>query len=365
MSELRLGIDDFLQRNWQREHLYIPAGISDFTPPIDANDLAGLAMEAEADARIVFATNEGWQQQRGPFSSDDFQRPGAWTLLVQQVDRYWQSVAALQALCNFLPDWRFDDVLMSYATDGGSAAPHFDRYDVFIVQGDGQRRWQIGEFCDSTTPVVDDGELMTLRDFEPREEYILSTGDVLYIPPGCSHYGVSLGESTSFSLGFRAPRVSDLLARWADSALEGLSDTQLYEDRGRAALSHPGEITSEDCARGIAQLEILLKSGDKRWFGEAVTHIDFSPEPQDMPPLSDNLQFRRDPDARLAWAEQCDQCLLFANGESLPLPIEFKALLLSLCDKERQLLGAWFEIDQHEARAAVSWLWELGAISFD
>jgi len=136
--QLKLNVEDFLRRHWQREHLFIPQGFEGFQTPADANELAGLAMETGVDSRIVSnvsGKNNEWQQSRGPFTEESYERIGAWTLLVQSVDQHWDEAAELLQSVTFLPTWRLDDIMMSYATDGGSAGPHFDNYDAFIIQG--------------------------------------------------------------------------------------------------------------------------------------------------------------------------------------------------------------------------------------
>ena len=186
-----------------------------------------VAVGANAVGQIISGAGADWSVLTGPFEEQEFSQSGPWTLMVHGVDEYWDDAASLLRIAPWLPTWRLDNIMMSYATDGGSAGPHFDQYDVFIVQGEGQRRWQIGEFCDADSPLLPLEGMKLLAEFEPQEEYVLECGDVLYVPPRCAHFGVSLGESTSFSVGFRAPRMSDLLARFADR----LDVSQLSERR--------------------------------------------------------------------------------------------------------------------------------------
>lgn len=366
MTGLRLDTQAFLRDYWQQQHLFIPKAIEAFTPPADADELAGLAMESDADSRIVFHGANGWDQTLGPFKESDFLRDGSWTLLVQKVDAFWDEAAELRRLCDWIPSWRFDDVLMSYATDGGSAAPHFDRYDVFIVQGEGQRRWQIGGFCNDDTSVTTRSGVLALDEFAPENEYLLSTGDVLYIPPGCSHYGVSIGESTSFSLGFRAPRISDLLAHWTDRRLEALPDSALLTDVGRESSEHPGEISQADLRLATEQLRALFQSDDPRWLGEAATQLA---EGVDLSPASslsrNDTLFTMEPLARIAWTEHNDQMLVFANGDSLEVPQTLKERCISLCAGELQEVAVWMKVDTRWARATIDWLHDRGGLCFE
>ena len=260
-----LAVDSvsFLKRYWQREPLYLPQGIDAFRPPADADELAGLALEPEVDARIISGSGAHWEARRGPFELEDLQRPGPWSLLVQAVDHYWEEAAELLCALPFLPRWRLSDVLMSYATDGGSAGPHYDQYDVFIIQGDGERHWRLGQRCDRDSPLMPMSELQLLAEFQDSAEYRMRCGDVLYIPPGVAHWGVSVGESTSFSIGLRAPRLADLLARWTDTQLERLDgSTALPRRRARSLL--PGRANSPGTT--------CIAQGSRSWHCWTVHH---------------------------------------------------------------------------------------------
>ncbi|MCB1728871.1 MAG: cupin domain-containing protein, partial [Halieaceae bacterium] len=170
-GELKLDKEAFLARHWQREPLLIRRAIADFSPPLGADELAGLALEEYIESRIVEYRDRQWLLHHGPFSEADFRRDVPWTLLVQAVDHYSEEVAALRHLVDFLPRWRVDDVMVSYAVDGGSVGPHYDNYDVFLLQGEGVRRWQIGQFCDADTALLPHDELRLLSDFQCQREY--------------------------------------------------------------------------------------------------------------------------------------------------------------------------------------------------
>lgn len=333
---MQLDTQGFLARHWQREHLLIPEGFRDFEPPADANELAGLAMEPDADSRIVTCDTGVWREERGPFTHETFARSGPWSLLVHGVDHYWDEAAELLQSVDFLPRWRLDNVLMSYASDGGTAGAHFDNYDVFIVQGEGQRRWQVGDFCDHETPLLANCDMRLLASFTPRAEYLLRTGDVLYIPPGQAHFGISEGESTSFSIGFRAPRLSDLLARWTDNTLATLRDDQLLRDPARPPATRSGEISSADQQTARRQLQALFDQSDLRWFGEALTepHDDTAQESPGnaLSHESDLPWVACRPGRRLAWSELDDGSLLvFSHGASRPAPAALREALETLC----------------------------------
>ena len=215
--------EEFLAEYWQKKPLLIRNAIANFEAPIDADELAGLALEEEVESRIV--VEKDWQLQHGPFTEETFASLPAekWTLLVQAVDLWVPEVAEILAKFDFLPQWRIDDIMVSYAADGGSVGPHFDYYDVFLLQGAGKRRWQIGGLSDADCPIVPNTELKILQHFEPVDEWVLEPGDMLYLPPKIAHHGVAIGECTTFSVGFRAPAVSEMLDDLATELLSGIA----------------------------------------------------------------------------------------------------------------------------------------------
>lgn len=365
---LALDKDAFLRRHWQREALFIPAGIAEFAVPADADELAGLAMEDDVDSRMVWQDGGGeWKQQAGPFEADAFSRPGPWSLLVKGIDAYWDGAALLSQCVDFLPRWRFDDVLMSYATNQGSAGPHFDRYDVFIIQGTGKRRWQLGQFCDANTPMAEGGELQVLANFEPAQEFLMCCGDILYIPPGQAHYGISDGESTSFSLGFRAPRMSDLLAHWTDSALAGLSDHVLYRDPLRTPQRFTGELLAQDVAYARQQLQELLDCEDDTWFGQTLSE----PSPNaPNPPNADEANHAVCDDDRVAledgyrilWSQEDDGALrVFSHGESRIFPFALRDTVERIISQDSLTLGE-LRAMHGDAANLLDWLREGGSV---
>ena len=170
--------------------------------------------------------------------------------------------------------------MVSFATDHAGVGPHFDRYDVFLLQGTGRREWRIGPYCDDETPQLQENGLNLIPPFEPAETYVLEPGDVLYVPPGVAHWGVALGEAITYSLGFRAPSVGDLMARRTDAALELIATTSLLEDGASLrSPSRPGEITIEHIANARDAINNALDALDSgQWFGEVITEGDGEPD---------------------------------------------------------------------------------------
>ncbi|MFV0278453.1 MAG: JmjC domain-containing protein [Parahaliea sp.] len=339
---LPIDIGHFLAHHWQREALLIRGAVKHFQVPLDGDELAGLAMEEEVESRIVEEAGGRWRVSHGPFAEADFQRPPPWTLLVQAVDQWVPEVAALKQLADFLPHWRADDVMVSYATDGGSVGPHFDRYDVFLLQGQGQRLWRLGQHCDDNSPLLEACEQRVLADFDCRQQYLLSPGDLLYLPPGLAHWGIAQGECTTFSIGFRAPARQDLLARLTDQALESAGAQALFSDPGRARATRPGEISSDDIAAARAQAIALLEQQDHpAWFGELVSEPRYPLQADDGPPADleglwlGQVQLWRNPAARILWCEQGSTLHVFANGSACELPVTVIPTLTGLIEKGR------------------------------
>ena len=338
--DLNLDRAEFLAQYWQRKPLLIRNALSNFVPPLCSDELAGLALEADVESRIIEQNGKAWRVHHGPFSESDFVREHPWTLLVQAVDHYLPEVAQLHRLFAFIPQWRRDDIMVSYAVDGGGVGPHFDNYDVFLLQGEGQRRWRLGQHCDNATPLLAHDELRILEAFETAEEHLLGPGDMLYVPPGIAHWGIAQGECTTFSIGFRAPRLHDMLSRWTDQLLQQVEPDQFYRDAGRAAATRPGELQSSDLERAMAQLRATLdQAKGTQWFGELVTEPRYAIESDDGDDLVEARELLRSgaqlvelsPAAKLAWQQGAHGLTVYANGESLECALSTLPCLLTLC----------------------------------
>tara|TARA_R110001592_G_scaffold116059_1_gene316936 strand:- start:75027 stop:75971 length:945 start_codon:yes stop_codon:yes gene_type:complete len=210
-----LSTDEFLREYWQKKPLLIRNAFPDFKSPLTPDELAGLSLEEEVESRIVIEQGQSgpWELQTGPFEESIFEQlpESHWTLLVQAADLWVPEVKALLNKFDFLPPWRLDDVMVSYAPYGGSVGPHFDYYDVFLLQGLGQRRWQVGGSCDHSAPRQPGTPLRILSEFNKVEEWVLNPGDMLYIPPQIAHWGVAENDCLTYSIGFRSPSIADML----------------------------------------------------------------------------------------------------------------------------------------------------------
>lgn len=246
--------DQFMKRHWHKKPLLIRNAIAGFAPLLDRSALTALAAQEDVESRLVVRKPKGWTFKHGPFekkSLPPFKQAG-WTLLVQGVNLHSEAVDQLMQQFRFVPDARLDDVMISYATDGGGVGPHFDSYDVFLLQAHGQRRWRIGRQKDLT---LEDGvPLKILAHFEPEEEYLLNPGDMLYLPPLYAHDGDAVGECMTYSVGFRAPQTGELarelLMGLAEEAVEALGEA-VYRDPKQEAVSDAAAIPAalQDFAR--------------------------------------------------------------------------------------------------------------------
>ncbi len=322
--------EHFLREYWQRKPLLIRGAVPAFTDPLSAEELAGLALEDDIESRIVETRPGAWGFRQGPFGETDFDSEHPWTLLVQAVDHALDEVAALRQLVSFLPNWRFDDIMVSYASPGAGVGPHYDNYDVFLLQGAGSRRWRLGQFCDDDAPLIEHPSLRILQSFEDSAEHTLEAGDVLYIPPRLAHWGESIDDSMTYSLGYRAPRLNDMISRAVDGLLENIGLETLYTDPALQPDARPGEINSAAIEAALAQLRTALKDAgeDSRWFGELVTESPFVPEPLHIE-QGDALML--DSAARLAWQERPDALEIYANGLTLLADLAERPAIEALC----------------------------------
>lgn len=246
---LPLPAADFLSRYWQKRPLLMRGAAAGLDHP-DPSMLAGLSLEEQVESRLITGSGQGpWNLQHGPFTEQDFQvlPRENWTLLVQSVDHFLTEVSLLLDHFDFLPGWRLEDIMISYAARGGSVGPHFDRYDVFLIQARGRRRWQIGGQCGPDTPLQPHDQLRLLAAMPVEEEYVLEPGDVLYLPPGVGHWGIAEdSECVTWSVGFRAPAPTDVLDRLADTLQEHAAGLDLYTDPRRQPPADVSLLSSAD-----------------------------------------------------------------------------------------------------------------------
>ena len=330
-----LSVTEFLSDYWQKKPVCIRNGVAFQEALIAVDELAGLALEPEVESRLI--ENKGdvkdWQVIHGPLVEADFnkERDFPWTLLVQGVDCFVPQVHDFLAKFRFVPSWRLDDIMISYATQGAGVGAHFDRYDVFLIQGQGQRQWQIGGTCNENSALMAHDQLCLLQNFDVHQEFILNPGDLLYIPPLIAHKGVAMSDAcVTYSVGFRSPSYGDVLASFADERSTDISAELRLKDQGFAPKS--GEISAKDIAVLMQLMQAQITPENvAQWFGKHSTEakypaLDMSEEAMDQTELEAIIKdgygvLRVSEGVRLAYTWQGDGGLtLFVQGEALPCP---------------------------------------------
>ena len=249
----------FLAEYWQKKPLLIKNAIPNFEGLLSPEELAGLACEDDVQSRIVEYIKGKWHAHHGPFDDDDFaklpDKPSKehnWTLLVQSVNHYLPEASSLLQQFNFIPHARLDDLMVSYAPDGGGVGPHFDSYDVFLLQGQGKRLWRISAQSDLT--LVDGAPLRILKNFDTVQEWLLEAGDMLYLPPHLAHWGIAVSDNgkdcMTYSIGFRAPKNQELATEFLGFLQDKFNQEQIvldgiYQDTGLTLQKHPAEISKK------------------------------------------------------------------------------------------------------------------------
>jgi 50S ribosomal protein L16 3-hydroxylase len=342
----QFNAEKFLRDYWQKKPVVLRNALVDFIDPISPEELAGLACEEGSEARMVIGDADGFLLEHGPFEENRFATlpEKDWSLLVQAVDHCVPAVAQLMEHFRFIPNWRIDDVMVSYAAKGGTVGKHFDNYDVFLIQGQGSRLWQVGQYCDQTVVMQPHDELSLLADFELQEQWQLNPGDILYIPPRVAHYGVATTDDCmTYSIGFRAPAHADIISHFCDHVLAGLNDQQRFIDDSLSPLNNPGEITPQ----AIEQIQSVLKEhftnkeSITQWFGEYVSELKY--DDSQLPTnnytianlidiLERNTSIHRDASSRFVFAANDNGLSLFVNGQSYPCLPEQQALVELLAE---------------------------------
>ncbi len=258
MYEVFFNQQEFMAKYWQQQAVVLKKGMGKFVDPLSAEELAGLAMEQEIQSRVVTCHQQQWQVQLGPF--DDFAILGEShsSLLVQGVDHWHPQVNQLAEAFQFIPNWRFDDVMISYSTPEGGVGPHIDQYCVFIIQGEGRRRWRVGskQILKEFSP---NQYLKHCEPFEASIDVVLEPGDVLYIPPGCPHEGYALEAAMNYSIGFRAPNALELVSGFADYLLQYQPQTARFCDAKRSPTQEHGRIAEHE-SQALNKMMVKLLS---------------------------------------------------------------------------------------------------------
>ena len=277
-----LTIDQFLSEYWQKKPLLIKNAFTDFVDPLSANELAGLASESNIESRIISKNKKSWQAESGPFSDYDQYGNDNWSLVVQSVNHWVKKSQTFVRFFDFIPQWRFDDLMVSFATSGGGVGPHVDNYDAFICQGSGKRHWKVGD-KKPLKEVIAHEKLRHVAPFTPIIDEVVNAGDVLYIPPGYPHEGVSINISMSFSVGYKTTNATELLSGFADYLIDFDKKPALLSDSNRNKVAY-GQIDQSDFERLHQFLQNTLANKEKLtdfigiYYSQSLNELDLNQE---------------------------------------------------------------------------------------
>ena len=349
--DININIREFVQQYWQKKPCLLRNALPNFESVISPEELAGLACEEDVHCRLVLegkvlegSDNKPWVVRYGPFEEQDFlDLPESnYSLLVSECEKWLPELNDLLDQFRFIPDWRIDDLMISYAPEGGSVGPHVDQYDVFLLQALGTRRWQYCETPSQDDPVIDGLELAILQDFKPQQDVVLNPGDILYLPPGYAHHGVALERCMTYSIGFRAPNAASVLESFALESERLEMTSERYRDADLELERHHAEITDQEIERFRDMANRMLEQSPGLWrdaIGKLLSDSAVTtPDDNDLQPvyLSD-LQassWIRHPESRILYHRSANAIEVYYNGQvhELPQRPEILEQLQKLCE---------------------------------
>ncbi|MCH7306905.1 cupin domain-containing protein [Acinetobacter sp. NIPH 1852] len=349
--------EQFLTEYWQKKPLLVRNAMPEIVGLLEPDDVKELALEEDVTARLIRQKNKNpneWHVKSSPLTKGDFQKlPNLWTLLVQAVDHYSFDIAELWKKFPFIPQWRRDDIMVSYAPQGGSVGKHFDFYDVFLVQGHGHRRWQLGQMCNESTAFVPDQPLKLLAEMDIHFDEVLAPGDLLYVPPGLSHYGVAEDDCLTFSFGFRMPNLSEMIDQVSDKFAENEILKKPLLDIKRQQAAQVGEINDTEFSYLKTQLLDYLTQAPE--FDAAImsymsesNYPNNIPEPEEIEAndlteiIDTGFQLILEPASRLLYRQQGDSLDFWANGENVCVSKTFENYLKQVADGESLIFDEQF-----------------------
>lgn len=339
----------FLDEYWEKKPLLIRQAFPDIKPPFSAEELAGLCCDTDAPGRLIVEHGCGldtegdqqpWQVFNAPLETEHFLKlpETHWTLLVNDLERYYPEHLELLANFDFIPDWRKDDLMVSYAVEGGSVGPHIDEYGVFLIQALGERHWQLDPSVnpENIIPCI---ELKLLAEFNAQQEWTLSPGDMLYLPPLLAHYGVAKNNCMTYSVGLRSPSQQELIESFLGALFDKGKTSSRYNDSARKIQTHYGEIEAKDIEELKQHLLNAFKENDvlfTDWLGQYLTE---KKNPQREEFIDDSSEYTldkkttyfRSPSSEMAWIDHSGHITIFVNGESSSWSESIKKNIQFIC----------------------------------
>jgi 50S ribosomal protein L16 3-hydroxylase len=337
-----LSVDEFLRDYWQKKPLLIRGAIPEFTGLLNPQQALELACTEDVQARLVIQRKGQFELQQSPFEPQDFKglSKTKWTVLVQGLNHHLSSATELLKQFDFIPHARLDDLMVSYAPPGGGVGPHFDAYDVFLLQGLGHRRWQISTQADQT--LIEGAPLRILKDFKIEQEWVLAQGDMLYLPPHCAHNGIAEDDCMTYSIGFRTPAYQELAEQFLVYLQDRICVEGMYADPELKTQAHPSEISTDM----LTQVEDAIKQvrWDKEdianflgcYLSEPKPHIFFDSPESELSLSKFKKQFKnKGLELDLKSQMLCHAGSIFMNGEATQVPTENYSLLRELADHRK------------------------------
>jgi len=336
-----LSPQDFLENVWQQQPLVVRQAFPGFESPVSADELAGLSCEPGINSRIVIEKGgkHPWQTLYGPMDEAVFQGLPAthWSLLVNDVEKHLPQLVWIVDQFRFIPEWCVDDLMISYAPEGGSVGPHLDQYDVFILQAQGHRHWRLHSREVAEDNQMPDTDMRIQKDFEAEQEWLLAPGDLIYIPPGVSHYGVATDECLSFSIGFRTATHAEMLQDFIEYISRDLPAEATFRDPSLVVQQHPNEITAAaiDTVREILKGYLQPDHPElHRWFGHFISDVKTDVIPESGQVIADfnhlvatHRVLARHPASRYAFSRRGSRALLFIDGDDFDVSTDFAEAL--------------------------------------
>lgn len=343
-----ISAETFFREYWHKKPLLIRKGFVDFKDPIAPDEMAGLALESDIPSRLIMEQGgtKPWEVSVGPFDEQFFEKlPDThWSLILNDVEKFLPELKAISDQFRFIPDWRFDDLQVSYAAPEGTAGPHWDDYDVFMLQGLGKKTWQISYDPVSEEDFLEGVDIRLIENFKVDEEWVVEPGDIIYLPPRIGHYGRAIGESVTWSIGFRAPKHIEMVNAFADELCNFVPTDVRFSDPDLVPQMHPAEI-SDASIDHVAKIIQDALANDREmigdWLGRYMSEAKAMQEPEPLEEeftetdlldlLNEGVDIERDSAARFFYRMSLDEVILYTNGACFALPKKHKELIEYIC----------------------------------